>query len=116
MGKLLELRRRIVAVENIQTITRTLATVAAAKLARTRRRAAGLRVYASRIQQILGEQQAALRAASPGTSAWVAELLRERTPVRDVALLVVTADRGMCGGYNLEICRQAVEFWRARVE
>ena len=116
MGKLLELRRRIVAVENIQTITRTLATVAAAKLARTRRRAAGLRVYAARIQQVLAGQQAALRARAPGAPARLPDLLVERTPVRAAALLVVTADRGMCGGYNLEICRQAVEFWRARVE
>jgi F-type H+-transporting ATPase subunit gamma len=110
MAKLLELRQRILAVENIRTITRTLATVAAAKLARTRSRAAGLRVYASRVREILFEQQRALAAAP------TPELLRETRPVRSVALLVLTADRGMCGGYNLEVCRVATEFWRRRKE
>lgn len=116
MAKLLELRQRIRAVENIRTITRTLATVAAAKLARTRRRAAGLREYAARIREILRDQQAVLAAAVAAgqASGHVAELLRERKPVRNVVLVVVTADRGMCGGYNLEICRAAGDFWQAR--
>jgi F-type H+-transporting ATPase subunit gamma len=113
VAKLLELRQRIRAVENIQTITRTLATVAAAKLARTRRRAAGLREYAARLRGVLREQEPLLAAAGQGVGR-LSELLRERGPVRNVALLVLTADRGMCGGYNLEICRLAVEFWQAR--
>lgn len=112
MAKLLELRQRIRAVENIQTITRTLATVAAAKLARTRRRAAGLREYGARIREILLHQQVHL--ARRGAISGVAALLQERRPVRNVALLVVTADRGMCGGYNLEVCRLASEAWARR--
>ena len=117
MAKLLELRQRIQAVENIQAVTRTLATVAAAKLARTRRRAAGLRVYAARIREILRAQQALLAASdAPRTTGALAELLRERTPVRNVAVLVLSGDRGMCGGYNLEISRLAVDLWQARVK
>lgn len=109
MAKLLELRQRIRAVENIQTITRTLATVAAAKLARTRRRAAGLRDYGERIREIMVHQ---LQLARTGPSFAVpSTLLEERKPVRNVALLVVAADRGMCGGYNLEVCRFASEAW-----
>src|SRR5512143_686173 len=113
MAKLLELRQRIRAVENIQTITRTLATVAAAKLARTRRRAAGLRRYAGRIREILLEQQLYLAGTGRRAGA-LSPLLGERSPVRNVALLVLTADRGMCGGYNLEACRLAARTWEAR--
>ena len=110
MSKLLELRQKIGAVENIQTITRTLATVAAAKLGRTRRRAGGMRSYAQRIREMVSHQQASLahQGLSPGA---VSALLRERVPTHRVALLVISSDRGMCGGYNLEICRQGLEFW-----
>jgi F-type H+-transporting ATPase subunit gamma len=110
MGKLLELKQKIGAVENIQTITRTLATVAAAKLGRTRRRAAGMRSYAQRIREMVLHQQASLARRGSSLGA-LSSLLRERTPIRRVALLVISSDRGMCGGYNLEVCRHGLEFW-----
>lgn len=112
MGKLLELRQRIRAVENIRTITRTLATVAAARLSRTRRRAAGLRVYARSVRDILDRQQRYIARRGLDLGA-LSSLLRERLPVRTVTLLVITGDRGMCGGYNLEACRLALDFWQA---
>ncbi|HUM12734.1 MAG TPA: FoF1 ATP synthase subunit gamma [Myxococcaceae bacterium] len=113
MAKLLELRERIRAVENIQTITRTLATVAAARLARARRRAAGLRVYARSIREILHRQQTHLaRAGDAGDAAL--SFLQGRRPVRNVVLFVLTSDRGMCGGYNLDLCRCALAFWEER--
>lgn len=114
MGKLLELRGRIRAVENIQAVTRTLATVAAAKLALTRRRAAGLRVYAQRLRELLWAQEAALIDAARRGEGALAGALAGRTPVQGAALLLLTGDRGMCGGYNLEICRLADEFRRTR--
>jgi F-type H+-transporting ATPase subunit gamma len=110
MGKLLELRQKIGAVENLQTITRTLATVAAAKLSRTRRRAAGMRAYAQRIREIVSHQQTALARSGLSLGA-LSSLLREGQPIRRLALLVISADRGMCGGYNLEACRLGLEFW-----
>lgn len=110
MGKLLELKQRIRAVENIRTVTRTLATVAAARLSRTRRRAAGLRLYARGVRELLVHQQDYLtrQRISLGT---LSTLLQPREPVRNVTVLLVAADRGMCGGYNLEVCRYALEFW-----
>ncbi len=110
MGKLLELRQKIGAVENIQTITRTLATVAAAKLSRTRQRAAGMRAYARRIREIVSHQQTALARSGLSLGA-LSSLLREDQPIRRLALLVISADRGMCGGYNLEACRLGLDFW-----
>lgn len=109
MSRLLELRRRIQSVENIQAITRTLATVAAAKLARTRVRAAGLREYTRRLREILLEQQRLFAHGAAGGRA--SALLEVRGTVRSVVLLVVAGDRGMCGGYNLEVCRAAAAAW-----
>jgi F-type H+-transporting ATPase subunit gamma len=110
MSKLTELRERIRTVENIQRVTRTLATVAAARLSRARRRAAGMREYAGRFREVLLRQQRHLARAGLEITRY-SDLLRPREPVRTVALLVVTADRGMCGGYNLEACRLATEQW-----
>jgi F-type H+-transporting ATPase subunit gamma len=111
MGRLLEVRQRIAAVENIRTIARTLATVAAARLSRTRRRAAGLGAYAGGIRGMLANQQAALarEGVDPGS---LPALVLPREPVRNVTLLLVASDRGMCGGYNLEASRVAEEAWR----
>jgi F-type H+-transporting ATPase subunit gamma len=108
--KLIELVQRISSVQSIETITRTLATVSAAKLSWSRRRAAGLREYTRKIEKILSTQQAyregsGIRAVSRST------LLRERQAVRTIALFVITADRGMCGSYNLAACRLALDFW-----
>jgi F-type H+-transporting ATPase subunit gamma len=110
MGKLLELKQRIRAVENIRTVTRTLATVAAARLSRTRRRAAGLRLYAQGVRELLFHQQEYLTRQGIRLGA-LSTLLKPREPVRNVTVLLVAADRGMCGGYNLEICRFGLGFW-----
>ena len=109
MAHLVELRQRISAVENIRAITRTLATVAGAKLSRTRRRAAGLRVYATAIREMVLHQQEFMTHTGLSIGA-LSPLLRPRDPVRRIALLVLTSDRGMCGGYNLDACRHALEF------
>ena len=110
MGKLTEVRDRIRAVEYIQRITRTLATVAAARLSRARRRAAGMREYAARFREILYRQQAHLARVGLEIVRY-SDLLKPRASVRSVAVLVVTADRGMCGGYNLEACRLTSAVW-----
>jgi F-type H+-transporting ATPase subunit gamma len=108
--KLLELVQRINSVQNIETITRTLATVSAAKLSWSRRRAAGLRVYTQKIENILYTQQA-YRAGSGMRAGSLSPLLTERHAAHTVAVLVITADRGMCGSYNLAACRLALDFW-----
>jgi F-type H+-transporting ATPase subunit gamma len=113
MSKLTELRERIRAVENIHRITRTLATVSAARLSRTRRRAAGMREYASRFQAVLDRQQEYLARVGEEIARY-SDLLQPREPVRSVATIVIAADRGMCGGYNVEVCRLASALWSER--
>jgi F-type H+-transporting ATPase subunit gamma len=113
MQKLLDLKERIKALQTIGAVTRTLATVSAAKLGATRRRAAGLREYARRVQEILFEQQAYLERRGVDLGA-MSPLLRERDPVRHVVVLAITGDRGMCGGYNLAVCRMAADFAQER--
>ena len=113
MLKLLELKQRMKSVENIETIARTLATVSAAKLSGSRRRAAGLREYTRKMEEILGHQKAYMEGKGVSIGS-LSPLLTERDTVHNVAVLVVTADRGMCGNYNLAACRLAMKFWEQR--
>jgi F-type H+-transporting ATPase subunit gamma len=111
--KLLELKQRMRSVENIEAITRTLATVSAAKLSWSRRRATGLREYTRKMEEILGHQKAYLEGKSVSIVS-LSPLLMERDTVHTVAVLVITADRGMCGNHNLAACRLAMRFWDQR--
>ena len=52
MQRLVEIKKRIRTVSDIQNVARTMATVASAKLSRTRARAAGMRVYTSRMRSM----------------------------------------------------------------
>ena len=113
MLKRLDIKQRIQSVLNIETITRTLATVAAAKLSWSRRRAAGLREYSRRLERIIADQQAYLKAKGASIGS-LSPLLAQPDAVHAVAVLVITADRGMCGNYNLAACRLAQEFWEKR--
>jgi len=113
MLKQLDIKQRIRSVLNIETITRTLATVAAAKLSWSRRRAAGLREYSRRLERIIADQQAYLKAKGASIGS-LSPLLAQPDAVHAVAVLVITADRGMCGNYNLAACRLAQEFWEKR--
>ncbi|TLM78537.1 MAG: F0F1 ATP synthase subunit gamma [Actinobacteria bacterium] len=108
MQKLVEVRSRMRAVTSIGGVCRTMATVASAKLSRTRERAAGIREYTRRMREIIGRQQRCLEAAGrrPGS---ISPFLSERE-VREVLLLHVASDRGMCGGYNLAVYRVAAAF------
>lgn len=108
MQKLVELKRRIKTVENIRSVTRTLATVSSAKLSRTRQRAAGLHLYAERLRSSLQRQYAYL-AVTPHPGSY-SPYLRASSEPRRIALLLLAGDRGMCGGYNMAICRTAARF------
>ncbi len=113
MSKLLDIKERIKTLRDIRAVVRTLATVSAAKLASTRRRAAGLREYMARMQDVLFDQQAYLEQQGVDIGD-LSALLREDVPVRQVAVLLITADRGMCGSYNLAACRIAGDFCQER--
>lgn len=107
MQKLVEVKRRMRTIEDIRGVARTMATVASAKLSRTRQRAAGMRVYAERMRAILRRQQAYL--------ATIGVPMRRVSPffvtVRPQRVLLVhlAGDRGMCGNYNMAINRLALD-------
>lgn len=114
MQRVVEIKRRMRSVQSIGEVCRTLATVASARLSQTRERAVGVRVYTQRLREMIGRQQAAARALGMDASA-LSPLLASR-PVRRVSLVVIGADRGLCGGYNLAIGREAAAVARSFAE
>jgi F-type H+-transporting ATPase subunit gamma len=98
-----DVRNRISSVQNIQKITRALETVAAARLRRAEQRIVALRPYAQALRRMTRQ---AARAA--GAEVARLPLLKEHESERTVALLLVTGDRGLAGGFNSQIIRAGV--------
>ena len=112
MPNLKDLKNRIESVKNTRKITKAMQMVAAAKLRRAQEAAEASRPYSERFNSVL-----ASLAASVGSSEGAPLLLRG-TGKQDIHLLVVmTAERGLCGGFNSNIAKlaknHAVELSRA---
>ena len=101
MASLKDLRVRISSVKSTQKITSAMKMVAAAKLRRAQEAAEAARPYAERLERMLGALTASLLTFDG------APVLLAGTGKRDVHLLVVvSADRGLCGGFNSNIVRE----------
>lgn len=104
MPTLLDYRRRIRSVKSTQQITRAMKFVAAAKLRRAQEGVYAARPYAHEILRVL--RSAAARIEEP-----VHPLLARREE-KTILVVVLTSDRGLCGAFNSNAIRQAVEFIR----
>ena len=99
-----EIRRRIRSVRNIGQVTRAMEAVSASKMRRAQERALASRPYADRAWEIL------TYLASQPAAGKVLHPLLEKRPIKNTGLLLITPDRGLCGGLPTAIIRQAVSF------
>ena len=96
------LRQRVRSVKSIQKTTRAFELIATSRIGRARSRVAAAKPYAEEITKVLS--------ALGGASASLDHpLLTARENPRRAAVLVVTSDKGMCGGYNSNVLRKADE-------
>jgi F-type H+-transporting ATPase subunit gamma len=99
-GALKEVRNRIKSVQSTQQITKAMKMVSAAKLRRAQDAIIQMRPYAQKLQEMLsnivGNAEGDINLA----------LAKER-PVEKVLLIVITSDRGLCGGYNSNLIKLA---------
>ena len=95
-----EIRTKIGSVKNTQKITKAMEMVAASKLRRTQQRMAAAQPYADKIRTAIGH----LFQANPD---YKHPFLVER-PVKRVGYIVITTDRGLCGGLNVNLFRQLI--------
>ncbi|MFZ9271764.1 MAG: F0F1 ATP synthase subunit gamma [Prochlorococcaceae cyanobacterium] len=100
MANLKEIRDRISSVKNTRKITEAMRLVAAAKVRRAQEQVLRSRPFADRLARVLENLQSRMRFEDVD-----APLLEER-PIETITLLVVSADRGLCGGYNANIIKR----------
>ena len=96
-----EIRAKIKSVENTRKITRAMEMVAAAKMRKAQDRMRAARPYAEKIRAVAAH----LSRANPE---YKHPFLIKRAENRNVGLIVVTSDKGLCGGLNTNILRLAV--------
>src|SRR5665213_861668 len=92
-GALKEVRNRIQSVKSTQQITKAMKMVSAAKLRRAQDAIIQMRPYAKKLQEMLGN------IISNSEGDLNIRLAKER-PIQKVLMIVITSDRGLCGGYN----------------
>src|SRR5919109_5240717 len=106
MPSLLDIRRRVRAVKSTQQITKAMKMVAASKLRRAQERIQQPRPYASQIPRVLNSLASRVDPSSH-------PLLDERKTPRAggrALLIVITADRGLCGSFNTNVIKSAATF------
>jgi F-type H+-transporting ATPase subunit gamma len=115
MAQTRELRRRIKSVQNTRKITRTMELVATSKLKRAQDRVIAARPYAAALAEVIADLYA------PELAERFPLLRQPRVPgtpglapgvSRKVALILITANRGLCGAFNANLIREA----RRRIE
>ena len=102
MASLRDIRRRIASVKNTQQITKAMKMVAAAKMKKAQDAILAARPYAQKMHLVLSS-------LSARTEEDAHPLLRVREEDH-VGILVLTSDRGLCGGFNSNFSRQALRF------
>ena len=101
MSKAREIRTKIVSIKNTQKITRAMELVAASKMRKAQDRMAMSRPYASKIRKDISHL-AASHAEYPHP------YLQRRENIKRRGYIIVTTDRGLCGGLNVNLLRTAI--------
>jgi F-type H+-transporting ATPase subunit gamma len=102
MASLRDMRARIASVKNTQQITRAMKMVSAAKLRRAQEQIVNMRPYSRRILKMISDIATTHRVEHP--------LLQAHADVRRLLLVVITSDRGLCGGFNNAVNRFTEKF------
>lgn len=99
-----QIRRRIRSVKNIAQITKAMEMVAASRMRRAQQMALSSRPYSDKMRELLSDLAAAVTDVET-----LHPLLRKRE-VKQVGVLLVTTDRGLCGSLNSNVIRQGATF------
>ena len=100
MASLKEVRNRIVSVGSTQQITSAMKMVSAAKLRRAQDAVTQMRPYANKMREILENLSGSLSSSEGKFS--------KQREVKNVLLVVITSNRGLCGGFNSNVIKRAI--------
>ncbi|HSA58797.1 MAG TPA: ATP synthase F1 subunit gamma [bacterium] len=103
MATLKTIRKRIASVKNTQKITKAMKMVAAAKLRRAQTRLISARPYSGKMNELLANM---VKLIGPKAHS----IFQPRNEVKSAEFLVLTSDRGLCGGFNGNLLRRVENF------
>lgn len=103
MPSLKSIKKRIVSVKNTRQITKAMKMVSAAKLRRAQENVIAARPYSIKLAEVLGR-------LSGNVPTDCSPLIQRRENSSKALLVVVTSDRGLCGGFNTNLCKAADRF------
>ena len=105
MASTQDLKRRVRSITNTRKVTKAMELVASARLRRSQQRIEAMRPYADRMLELMaGVSQAAGAVRLP--------LLERRENIERVAIVPITADRGLAGGFNAQVIRRSLALMR----
>jgi F-type H+-transporting ATPase subunit gamma len=108
MPSLKAIRTRIASVKNTQKITKAMKLVAAARLRRAQDSIVAARPYAQRLTEVLGDVTARLQLEADDASS---HPLLVRRPIKTARVVIISADRGLAGGFNSNLARKLERFF-----
>jgi F-type H+-transporting ATPase subunit gamma len=100
-----EIRNKIKSVENTRKITKAMEMVAASKMRKAQDRMRAARPYGDKIRRVAANLSHAL-------SEYKHPFLINRDPVRTAGLILVTSDKGLCGGLNSNVLRMVIGYMK----
>jgi len=101
-----EIRTKIKSVQNTRKITKAMEMVAASKMRKAQERMRAARPYSEKIRQL------AANLSQANNTEYHHPFLSKREPVKRVGLIVVTTDKGLCGGLNTNVLRMSLNAMR----
>lgn len=101
MATLREVRKRIKSAQNIQQITKAMKMVSAAKLRKAQDRILAARPYSDKIEEVIADL---VRKADPK----MFPLVKKNESVSKEAVVLITADKGLCGSFNTNLAKEAM--------
>jgi F-type H+-transporting ATPase subunit gamma len=109
MASLKEVKDKIASVRKTKQITRAMNMVASAKLRKAQGRIEGFRPYAEKFYEILGD-------LSQGVDSSAHPLLEQREEINNIAVVLMTSERGLCGAFNSNLVQTATNFADTRAK
>jgi F-type H+-transporting ATPase subunit gamma len=96
-------------VRNISQVTRALEAVSASRVRKAQQAVVATRAYAGKALQVLRHL-----GTQPGSAGSLHPLLQQREAIKGITVVLITSDRGLCGAYNTNMVRAAMDFVRTQ--
>ncbi|WP_104578478.1 ATP synthase F1 subunit gamma [Helicobacter felis] len=109
-ASLKDIRKKIASVKNTQKTTRAMKLVSTSKLKKTEEVAKRSRVFAQKLNEVVGDICAKIKARNVKgiESKYFADL--ERNTIQKIDIIFVTADKGLCGGFNMTTIKEVLRY------